>query len=123
MNEFRIILHQNNEMLEQKIVQQLEPHCSKVVVVKEEGNIGLTISIISLVISIPGFIIAVKEIFDWIDSAAKKPDSSMNQNSDMPDTDDPSRVEIEVNGKKYDISDSESKEERNHWIDLIAREM
>ena len=121
MTEFRIIIHNKNEILEQKIVQHLEPHCSRVVVVEEEGNAGLTISIISLVMTVPGFTVAVKDILDWIDEARKS--SAYKHETidfDKHESEGMYRYEIECDGKKYDLCDAESKEERDEMIDFLV---
>ena len=126
MMEIRIIMSVRDRELEDRIKEKIAPFCSDVLVVEEDGDAGLVISIIAIVVALPGFIVNIKEIMDWFDSkkgttAPKSSDSNTVANEGNNSEENAFEWGLIVQGRKYNIENL-TKQQRNELIEKIIKE-
>lgn len=126
--EFRIVMSEHDEALEKKIKLKLAPYCSSIFIVEEDGDAGLTISIIALVLALPEFVVSIKEIMSWLNQRKAVPFSEPNdtQNNEKQGklfgSESAFSWSFEIAGQKFNLEDIESKEKQDYILDLIIEE-
>lgn len=128
MKEFRIVMSEHDETLEKKIKQKLEPYCSSIYIVEEDGDAGLTVSIIALVLALPGFVVNIKEIVGWFND--KKAKTRLGPGvtqctarvSEKISDETPFEWAIETCGHRFNLEAVDSKEQQDLLVDKIIEE-
>ena len=135
MNDIRFVLTERDELFEEEVKAHLGPFSSEIDVLEEKGDDGTTIIIICTILSValatPGFVLALKDLFNWMlkkrhkdlsecatDQVANKEPQTEKQNT-IDDCSSAHPWYFILAGKPYDLSALPSDYERLIVLDKI----
>lgn len=135
MSDIRFVLSEHDNLFEEEVKARLGQYSSEIDVIEEKGDDGTTITIICTILTValetPGFVLALKDLFNWIlknrhkdlpDDATEQGTNGEPQQEKQNTIDDCSSARpwyFILAGKPYDLSGLPSDYERLRVLDRI----